>query len=72
MGSFVLSIFKHVLVSVWRIFYNYYFQSVSYCLLFNVYSHMSVTILTFTDLWINCTVVRNSVGGGLVGFLMLA
>lgn len=25
-------------------FYNYYFQSVSYCLLFNVYIHMSVTI----------------------------
>lgn len=49
-----------------------FFQSVSYYLLFNVYIHMSVTILTFTDLWINCTIVRNSVGGGLVGFLVLA
>lgn len=50
----------------------YYFQSVSYCLLFNVYIHMSVTILTFTDFWVSCAIVRNSAGGGLVGFLVLA
>lgn len=53
-------------------FYYFYFQSVSYCLLFNVSIHMSVTILTFTDLWVSCTIVKNSAGGGPVGFLVPA
>lgn len=71
-GEFCISHFQTFSFFCLEDFYYYYFQSVSYYLLFNVNIYMSVTILTFTDLWVSCTIVRNSAGGGLVGFLVPA